>query len=194
MKKGVTISGVIIFALIILTSCGGSSSKESSEIITDPAVTTEESVLTTEASVSTSEEPTAIQAEGSTTEKAEALSIEFLGNYHGIQPSYFMKNQYGDDMIIRGNKIPISSIDYKFLLKENNVVSLQQINLENDNRVYYDGTYKILNDDSNTTKIECSLHYDEISNPTYILTISKIDKKGTCTGRNEPEFSIEKTK
>ena len=195
MKKVMTVFGAIMIALIILTSCGGSSSKESTEIITDPAVTTE-------VSVSTSEEPTAIETEGATKEKtdgatkekAEGLSIEFLGNYHGIQPSYFMKNQYGDEMIIRGNKIPISSVDYKFLLKENNVVSLQQIKLEDNSRVYYDGTYKILTDDSNTTKIECSLHDDEISNPTYILTISKIDKKGTCTGRNEPEFSIEKTK
>ena len=186
MKKVMTISGAIMIALIILTSCGGSSSKESTEIITDPAVTTE-------VSGSTSEVPTAIETEGATKEKAEGLSIEFLGNYHGIQPSYFMKNQYGDEMIIRGNKIPIPSIDYKFLLKENNVVSLQQINLEDNSRVYFDGTYKILTDDSNTTKIECSLHDDEISNPTYILTISKIDKKGTCTGRNEPEFSIEKT-
>ena len=193
MKKVMTVFGAIMIALIILTSCGGRSSKESTEIITDPAVTTE-------VSVSTSEEPTAIETEGATKEKtegatkekAEGLSIEFLGNYHGIQPSYFMKNQYGDDMVINGNKIPVPSIDYKFLIKENNVVSLQQINLEDNSRVYYDGTYKIISEESITTKIECSLSDGKSSNPTYVLTINRSDKKGICTGSNEPEFSIEK--
>jgi hypothetical protein len=120
------------------------------------------------------------------------LSSDFLGNYHGIQPSYFMKNQYGDDMVINGNKIPVPSIDYKFLIKENNVVSLQQINLEDNSRVYYDGTYKIISEESITTKIECSLSDGESSNPTYVLSINRSDKKGICTGSNEPEFSIEK--
>ena len=72
-----------------------------------------------------------------TKQNAEGLPTDFLGNYHGIQPSYFMKNQYGDDMVINGNKVSVPSIDYKFLLKENNVVSLQQINLDDNSRVYY---------------------------------------------------------
>jgi hypothetical protein len=125
-------------------------------------------------------------------DKPEGLSAEFLGNYHGIQPSYFMKNQYGDEMVINGNKIPVPSIDYKFLLKENNVVSLQQINLEDNSRDYYDGTYKIISEESLTNKIECSLSDGKSSNPTYVLTINRSDKKGICAGSNEPEFSIEK--
>ncbi len=141
----------------------------------------------------TSNESSSIQAEESTKQKAAGLTAEFLGNYHGIQPSYFLKNKYGEDIVINGNKIPVPSIDYKFLLKENNVVSLQQINLEDNSRIYYDGKYKIILDDSNTAKIECSLNDGQTSNPTYIFTISKIDKKGTCTGSNEPEFSVEKT-
>ena len=129
-----------------------------------------------------------------TKQNAEGLPTEFLGNYHGIQPSYFMKNQYGDDMVINGNKVPIPSIDYKFLLKEDNIVSLQQINLEDNSRVYYDGTYKIISEENKTKKIECSLSDGQTSNPTYILTIDKIDKKGICNGINQPEFNIEKTK
>ena len=132
------------------------------------------------------------ETEKKTEDKPEGLSAEFLGNYHGIQPSYFMKNQYGDEMVINGNKIPVPSIDYKFLLKENNVVSLQQINVEDNSRVYYDGTYKIISEESITTKIECSLSDGKSSNPTYVLTINRSDKKGICTGSNEPEFSIEK--
>ena len=132
------------------------------------------------------------ESEKISADKTEGLSAEFLGNYHGIQPSYFMKNQYGDDMVINGNKVSVPSIDYKFLLKEDNVVSLQQINLEDNSRVYYDGTYKIISEESITTKIECSLSDGKSSNPTYVLTINRSDKKGICTGSNEPEFSIEK--
>ena len=127
-----------------------------------------------------------------TKQNAEGLPTEFLGNYHGIQPSYFMKNQYGDDMVINGNKVSVPSIDYKFLLKENNVVSLQQINLEDNSRVYYDGKFKHFSYEDNTMKIECSLSDGKNSNPTYILIINKSDKKGVCNGSKEPEFSIEK--
>ena len=42
----------------------------------------------------------------------------------GIQPSYYMKNQYGDDMIINGQKVSVSSIDFKFLVKEDGAASL----------------------------------------------------------------------
>ena len=132
------------------------------------------------------------ETEKKSEDKPEGLSAEFLGNYHGIQPSYFMKNQYGDDMVINGNKVSVPSIDYKFLIKENTIVSLQQINLEDNSRVYYDGTYKIISEESITTKIECSLSDGQGSNPNYVLTINRSDKKGICTGSNEPEFSIEK--
>ena len=132
------------------------------------------------------------ETEKKSEDKPEGLSAEFLGNYHGIQPSYFMKNQYGDDMVINGNKVSVPSIDYKFLIKENTIVSLQQINLEDNSRVYYDGTYKIISEESITTKIECSLSDGQGSNPTYVLTINRSDKKGICTGSNEPVFSIEK--
>jgi hypothetical protein len=125
-------------------------------------------------------------------QKVTSLKAELLGNYHGIQQSYFMKNQYGDDMLISGNKVSVPSIDYKFLLQENNVVSLQQINIEDNSRVYYDGTYKIISEDGVTIKIECSLSDGKGSNPTYVLTINQSKKKGICSGSNEPEFSIEK--
>lgn len=95
-------------------------------------------------------------------------------------------------MVINGNKVSVPSIDYKFLVKENTIVSLQQINLEDNSRVYYEGTYKIISEESITTKIECYLSDGQGSNPTYVLTIDRSDKKGICTGSNEPEFSIEK--
>ena len=124
----------------------------------------------------------------------EGLPIELLGNYHGIQPSYFIKNQYGDDMTVNGNKVSVPSIDYKFLIKEDNIISLQQINLEDNNRVYYDGTYKIISKENDITMIECSLSDGQTSNPSYTISINKRNKKGICSSSNEPEFSIEKIK
>ncbi|MFM7683528.1 MAG: hypothetical protein ACKO7P_12425 [Bacteroidota bacterium] len=133
-----------------------------------------------------------IESEKISPDKTNGLSAELLGNYHGIQPSYFMKNQYGDDMVINGNKVSVPSIDYKFLIKDNFIVNLQQINLDDNSRVFYDGTYKIISEEGSTSKIECSLSDGQGSKPTYVLTINKSDKKGICTGSNEPEFNIEK--
>jgi hypothetical protein len=136
---------------------------------------------------------TSIQKVESPHNTGKTLPSEFIGNYHGVQPAYFMKNQYGDEMVINGNKVPVPSIDYKFLIKENNTISLQQTNLEDNSRVYYDGTYTIIFDDDQIFKIECSLSDGQSSNPTYFLSINKNDKKGICSGSNEPEFYIEKT-
>ena len=169
MKKVMPIIGVILFASLILSNCDSNS---------------ETKAIDTSNSINISKKSTIPE-----------LSKEFLGNYHGIQPSYFMKNQYGDDMVIAGNKVPVPSSDFKFLLKENNVVSLQQTNSEDNSRYYYNGNYKILSDDSGFIKTECSLSDGQGSSPTYILEISKTDKIGKCIGKtNEPEFQISKIK
>lgn len=122
----------------------------------------------------------------------QQLQSECLGNYHGIQPSYNMKNQYGDDMIIGGQKVSVPSIDFKFQLKEHGIAGLQQTNLDDNSRVYYKGTFKILNDDANSVTVECSLNDGEYSNPKYILKINNSDKTAVCKGANEPEFNITK--
>jgi hypothetical protein len=103
-----------------------------------------------------------------------------------------MKNQYGDDMIVAGNKIAVPSSDFKFLLKEDNIVSLQQTNLEDNSRTYYEGSFKIIDDATDVIKIECSLNDGKSSSPTYNLVINKSDKKTNCIGSSEPEFILEK--
>ena len=168
MKRTILLQIYIGCFIILLSSCGNNNQSNSSQAPSK-------------------------QADKSTNQEVASLKAEFLGNYHGIQPSYFLKNQYGDDMVINGNKVSVPSVDYKFLLKENNIVSLQQIDLENNNRYYYDGISKIISeDDGAIIKIKCSLSDGQGSNPAYVLTINQSDKKGICSGSNGPEFSIEK--
>lgn len=124
--------------------------------------------------------------------KKAILQPEYLGVYHGIQPSYYIKNQYGDDMEIDGQKIALPSIDFKFLLREDGAVSLQQTSLEDNSQVYYDGAIKIISDGAEILKLECLLSNGKSSNPTYTLAINKSDKTASCRGRNEPEFKMEK--
>lgn len=142
----------------------------------------------------TQETPTTQESDTSSEIKPQSLASQFLGIYHGEQSSYFMKNQYGDDMIVNGNKVSVPGIDYKFILKENGVVNLQQISLEDNSRYYYDGTYSIIQEDTNKLTIECKMSDGKSSFPTYTLFIEKASVKGTCKGSNDPEFEIEKTK
>ena len=46
-------------------------------------------------------------------------------------------------MIINGKIVTVPSSDFKFLIKENSVVVLQQTNLEDNIRIYYSGTKKL---------------------------------------------------
>jgi len=163
MKKIAHVLTLMFIATLILTSCNSENNKNSK-------------------SKQEEEQP----------KQTTELSEDFLGNYHGIQESYFMKNQFGDDMIIAGNKVPVPSIDFKFILKANNIASLQQTNLEDNQRYYYDGSYKILSNESEIIKVEISLSDGQGSSPTYILEINKLDKKGNCIGKNEPVFNISK--
>jgi len=118
-------------------------------------------------------------------------NVDLLGIYHGVQPSYYLKNQYGDDMEINGNKVPVPSIDFKFILKENGIVNLQQINLEDNSRVYYDGSFSVANNNG-MINIVCNLSDGHSSNPTYKIVIDKSSNSITCIGNNEPEFSLER--
>jgi hypothetical protein len=162
MKNKIIILGAIFFASFIFSSCGNNQENKQTQ-------------------------PTEVEKD-----KQVLLQPEYLGNYHGIQPSYYMKNQYGDDMVINGQKVSVPSIDFKFLVKEDGAVSLQQTNLEDNSRVYYDGTIKIIKDATDILKIECSLSDGKSSNPTYTLAINKSDKTAICIGNNEPEFKLEK--
>ena len=162
MKKIMTICGAILFASFILSSCGNNSENKESQ-------------------------STEVKKD-----KQALLPPEYLGNYHGTQPSYYLKNKSGDDMVINGQKVPVPSIDFMFLLKEDDAVSLQQKNLEDNSQYQYEGTIKIITDTKESLKLECSLSDGKSSNPTYTIAINKNDKTAICIANNEPEFKLEK--
>lgn len=124
--------------------------------------------------------------------KPEDPNADILGSYQGLQEAYNLKNQYGSDMEVNGNKVQVPASKYTFLIKESNVVSLEQINQEDGTRVYYNGTFKVLDKLGNTVKIECTLSDGAGSSPTYILIIDTSDNTARCIGHNEPSFSLDK--
>ena len=142
MSLSVFIQTIFLTGVFAFTSCNNTGSNGNNEIKSDnkvPAIKTETS----------------------------QLSPDFLGIYHGIQPSYIIKNRFGDNMIINGKTVSLPSIDFKFLLKDNSMVSLQQTNLEDNDRVYYEGKFKIIKDTTDAVQIECVLSNGQSSNPTY---------------------------
>jgi hypothetical protein len=117
---------------------------------------------------------------------------DILGTYHGIALPYNMKNKYGEETIVNGKKITIPSIDYKFILRKGGSVSLQQINLDDNTRYYYEGTFTIIDSEEKWKKIECSLSDGEYANPTYILTIWPLEDKALSQTSNDPDFMLKK--
>ncbi len=145
---------------------------------------------TNEKNYSSSEQTVPIESEMNdytTTESDPNESL--LGLYHGVQPSYFMKNQYGDDMVINGNKISIPAIDYKFILKQNNIVTLQQISEEDGTRAYYEGKFKV-NKNGNLITITCEVSDGKSSSPTYTIEINDGSNEIICKENNQPEFKL----
>jgi hypothetical protein len=173
---GNSIFVILLSLLFLITGCGDTSVKETD--ITDTAVSIN------------AESP---QSNENIQNSSEDINKDLLGLYHGIQPSYFMKNQYGDDMVINGNKIPIPSIDYKFILKENNIVTLQQISEEDGTRAYYDGKFKV-NKNGSITTITCEVSDGKSSNPTYTIELNEVSNEIICVGNNQPSFNLYRNK
>ena len=103
-----------------------------------------------------------------------------------------MKNQSGDDIVIKGKKVKVPFIDFKFILKENGAIRLQQSSLEDNTRFYYKGTATVKSEDAQSIAVECKVSDGNSSNPTYLLIINKLDKSGICRGNNESEFQLDK--
>ncbi len=123
------------------------------------------------------------------------MDEEYLGVYIGIQNSYYMENKFGDYLIINGNKVSVPESEYRFLIEDDNKISLQQKSMEDESRYYYEGNFTVLSILDDKIIIEAELIYDEYSSPGYKIKIeiNKETKEGECTPQDlSPSFKIEK--
>ena len=121
------------------------------------------------------------------------MDEEYLGVYIGIQNSYFMENKFGDYLIINGNKVPVPGSEYRFLIEDDNKISLQQKSMEDESRYYYEGNFTVFSITDDKIIIEAELIYDEFSSPSYKIEINKETKEGECEPQDlSPSFKIEK--
>ena len=121
------------------------------------------------------------------------IDEEYLGVYIGIQNSYYMENKFGDYLIINGNKVSVPGSEYRFLIEDDNKISLQQKSMEDESRYYYEGNFTVLSITDDKIIIEAELIYDEFSSPSYKIEINKETKEGECEPQDlSPSFKIEK--
>ena len=121
------------------------------------------------------------------------IDEEYLGVYIGIQNSYFMENKFGDYLIINGNKVPVPGSEYRFLIEDDNKISLQQKSMEDESRYYYEGNFTVFSITDDKIIIEAELIFDEFSSPIYKIEINKETKEGECEPQDlSPSFKIEK--
>ena len=121
------------------------------------------------------------------------IDEEYLGVYIGIQNSYYMENKFGDYLIINGNKVSVPGSEYRFLIEDDNKISLQQKSMEDESRYYYEGNFTVFSITDDKIIIEAELVYDEFSSPSYKIEINKETKEGECEPQDlSPSFKIEK--
>ncbi|MEC7186056.1 MAG: hypothetical protein VXV92_01415, partial [Bacteroidota bacterium] len=113
------------------------------------------------------------------------IDEEYLGIYIGIQNSYFMENKFGDYLIINGNKVPVPGSEYRFLIEDDNKISLQQKSMEDESRYYYEGNFTVFSITDDKIIIEAELIYDEFSSPSYKIEINKETKEGECIPQDQ---------
>ena len=121
------------------------------------------------------------------------IDEEYLGVYIGIQNSYYMEHKFGDYLIINGNKVSVPESEYRFLIEDDNKISLQQKSMEDESRYYYEGNFTVFSITDDKIIIEAELIYDEFSSPSYKIEINKETKEGECEPQDlSPSFKIEK--
>lgn len=120
----------------------------------------------------------------------EKDSFFLEGIFTGTQKGYYPKNKLGDYVIIKGNKLYIPSVNYKFSFQDDFSVSLQQS--VDGSKYYYEGTYKIIENERNIVIIECQLLESESQNSfTMIIEHSKTNDIYTLKSQDgSPDFEI----
>ena len=167
MKTIIKSTLIALFATFALTNCNSTPAPEE-EVSSDTDATT--------------------QVES--TSEAEA---EYNGNYHGVQPAYNLKNEYGEDMLVMGNPIAIPSIDFKIELSgSNSVTMIHTIDGESGTDTYK-GSYSIAESSDNQISLDCEVsHVTENSNPSFTLVVNLENGTLTYVSDGEPSFDLDR--
>ena len=119
---------------------------------------------------------------------------KIIGLFRGQQISYNLKGKDGNDMVINGNSVTVPGYDVTFTLNSNGTVVFTQ-QASGDSKIYYSGTFKVIENASNKIKVQCDVsNSDRTSNPTYILNFDNNSNNITCSGSgNEPTIILSRT-
>lgn len=117
---------------------------------------------------------------------------DYIGTYEGLLPGYHLLDQNGIEILIAGNRVPVPSSTFRFTLKSDFSVDLQQTDEESRTIIDYTGSYKLIEEDSQQVTIHVQVSDGEYSFPEFKLIISREDFSGICIGSNQPTFNIRK--
>lgn len=128
------------------------------------------------------------------------LNAYYSGTYKGIQASYTMKNKYGDDLVVNGNRVVVPSVDHTLKLNTDGSVTLVQKEVSDHltsvgETYYYDGNFEKVSESEDFIELECHLSEkgtNRASDISYHLQLEKRGHSATCTGENQPGFYMTK--
>ena len=119
MKKSITILGAVLFASLLVTSCGGNSAAETA---------TEAPAVTTEASEAATEETAAIATEETETTATEEKSTESKGDCDQFIKDY---EEFVNDYIALAKKMKANPTDMT-IMKEYSEMASKAATMQND--------------------------------------------------------------
>ncbi|MDR6804613.1 hypothetical protein J2Y45_003079 [Dyadobacter sp. BE34] len=123
------------------------------------------------------------------------LSEYYSGTYKGMQASYTMKNKYGDDLVVNGNRIIVPSVDHTLKLNTDGSITLVQTETSGGQAYYYGGIFEKVSESEDFIELECRLSEkgtNRASDISYHIQLEKRGHSATCTGENQPGFYLTK--
>ena len=115
----------------------------------------------------------------------------WVGTFTGVSPSYNMKNQYGEPMIINGNYITLPEIQYTYEIYDNNICSIY-VSYDEGNYACHNVRYSV---SSNNNNFSLTMHPESGSDcGGYDIILNKRDLIYNISegGNGAPSFIVKK--
>jgi hypothetical protein len=127
-------------------------------------------------------------------EESNEENFDFYGVYFGLQSSYNLKDEYGNDLIYRGRKGTVPVTYNKFKIEKNGRVTLEQSNLDKPANIdYYNGFFSITSQNNDRTIILCKMQSDD-SVPSFEIEVNHFNDNANCKPETKytPQFNLRK--